>query len=463
MLGGKKTRFYTFGCQMNVYDSEQMLRDLAAAGYVETHNDDEADIFVLNTCSVRDKPEQKVYSLLGRLKRHKAARGAMIVVAGCVAQQEREALAERAPFVDVVMGPDHTGEIIELLEQAARRGKVAIATHPTSGDVAQPLARDEIENRKSKIENRCRASAFVTVMKGCNQFCSYCIVPYTRGREVSKGVEEVLHEVRCLVESGVKEITLLGQNVNRYGMDRAGLPRFNELLDMVHAVDGLRRLRFITSHPADCTDELIDCFLRLDRLCPYFHLPLQSGSDRVLAAMNRRYEYARYLDRVKRLRAVRPDIHISTDLIVGFPGETDEDFAATLAAAHEVQWGSAFSFKYSPRPGTAAAGLADDVPETEKKRRLEILQSALYHYACVAMERHAGSVEEVLVEGTSSRPPKGEGRQFTGRTKTNYVVNFDASERAGDLRGALVEVLITQVLPHSLVGKPAREGWQHGN
>jgi len=446
MLARRTVKIFTFGCQMNVYDSQRMVEQLAPLGYAETGNEEEADLIVLNTCSVREKPAQKVFSMLGRLRRHKESRpGTMLAVAGCVAQQEQERLAERVPFVDLVLGPDQVGEIADLVIEAERSGKQVVATRFKDD-------RNGIFPVASRPMRRT-ATSFVTVMKGCDQFCSYCIVPHVRGREHSKPAEAVLDEVRMLVDSGVREVTLLGQNVNRYGMDQPGAPRFHELLSMVAAIPGLARLRFTTSHPADCTDELVRSFATLDKLCPYMHLPMQSGSDRILGAMNRRYARAEYMDRVRALRSACPGIHLSTDLIVGFPGETEGDFQDTMSAAAEVRWGSAFSFKYSPRSGTKACGLPDDVPPEEKQERLSRLQAVLYEAAFAAMEAHVGQVHEILVEGESRHGAGGRaGRQLSGRTRTNYIVNVPVRSGDVDRTGEILSIRVVRALPHSLLG-----------
>lgn len=442
----KKVKIFTYGCQMNVYDSQRLFEHLHRAGYEQTEKDGEANLFILNTCSVRENPAQKVFSKLGRLRKHKSRdREVLFAVAGCVAQQEQEALARRVPYVDVVLGPDHVGEIVELVEQARRTGRQVVATAFKEGrgvfSKAMPL-------------QESRASAFVTVMKGCNQYCSYCIVPYTRGREVSKSCDEVLGEVEHLVDAGVKEVTLLGQNVNRYGIGSKGYPAFHELLAMVGETKGLQRLRFLTSHPADCTDELVRSFGKVQKLCPYLHFPLQAGSDRILAKMNRRYSFEHYQRLVELARRVDPAIHLSTDLIVGFPGETQADFEATLHAARTIRWGSAYSFKYSPRPGTAAAQLADDVPGEVKKSRLSQLQAILYAGMTEALRAHVDNEAEVLVEARRVYEAQDETRfQLTGRTATNYVTNFPSPEDGDDHVGKLIRVRITGARTHSLIGE----------
>jgi len=443
----RKVMVITYGCQMNVYDSRRMVQSLAQMGYRETDSKEEADLIILNTCSVREKPARKLYSALGRLKKYKARNSdLLLVVAGCVAQQEQTAIARKVPYIDVVLGPDHTGEIGELVELARKTKRQVVATD----FVGDP---DQVFCNAAPVRPG-RVVASVTIIKGCNQFCSYCIVPYTRGREFSRSPDAIVEEVHQLVDSGAREVYLLGQNVNRYGLDRPEYPLFHELLGTVASVDGVERVRFTTSHPADCTDELLGCFGNMDKLQPYFHLPLQSGSDRILSMMNRRYTYGHYRDKAMRLKELCPDCHLSTDLIVGFPGETEEDFQRTLDSVHEVRWGSAFSFKFSPRPGTGAARFADDVPAAVKQERLEKLQELLYHYMHVAMRRHVGRLEEVLVEGKSSRGRGETGLpQLMGRTGSNYIVNFDVEPENANLAGKLVRVRIKEAFTHSLVGE----------
>jgi tRNA-2-methylthio-N6-dimethylallyladenosine synthase len=448
MIARRKVRILTYGCQMNVYDSDHLLQNLSLIGYGATDEEEDADMIILNTCSVREGAAQKVYSKLGRLKFLKHRRpDLLLVVAGCVAQQEQEALARRVPFVDIVLGPDHISEIVQLVEVARRTGQQVVATRFEEDP-------ERIFSRPEQLKGTVPVSSFVTVMKGCNQFCSYCIVPHTRGREVSKAPEVIVAEVQSLLARGAREVYLLGQNVNRYGMDREDYPHFPELLERIHALPDLSRLRFITSHPRDCTDELIACFGRLEKLAPFCHLPLQSASDRILSAMNRKYDFAHYQKLVAKLRDVSPDINISTDLIVGFPGETDADFNCTLEAAKTIRWGHSYSFMYSPRPGTKAAGMADDVPLTVKKARLEKLQRVLYDTMHEAMERNVGSCQNVLLEGMSQRPSEvPEVIQLTGRTGANYIANVDFPAGTEVTIGSMVPVEITRLLAHSLVGR----------
>ena len=441
---------------MNVYDSEHMIHQLASIGYYSTDVVEDADLIILNTCSVREKPVQKVLSKLGRLRSLKESRPDLLMaVAGCVAQQEQEALAKRIPDLDLVFGPDQIPELPHLIETRLRSGKQVVATRFVED-------RDALFPTLQPAASSARVSAFVTIIKGCNQFCSYCIVPHTRGREVSKPPQKILAEIRSLLATGVKEIFLLGQNVNRYGLDHPDYPSFTDLLELVHDLPGLLRLRFITSHPADCHPKLVDAFGRLPRLTPFFHLPLQSGSDRILALMNRKYDFAHYREQVRQLRQIIPSIHISTDIIVGFPDETDDDFNLTLAAAEEIRWGSSFSFQYSPRPGTPAADMRDDIPAPVKQARLAKLQKILYDTMAEAMQRLVGRTEEVLIEGFSNRPPEDPGMaQVTGRTGSNYIVNVSVPAAQVPPAGSLVAVTIQAALAHSLLGEMLPQGEQN--
>ncbi len=447
MKTNRKVRIVTFGCQMNVYDSQRMLQLLQDEGYTATEENSEADLIVINTCSVREVPSEKVFSLLGRLKILKEERPDLLVgVAGCVAREQGQSIVDRAPCVDIVLGPDHVGEIGRLVERRLTTGRPVVAV-----EFEDDLERIFPTARPLESGN---CTAFVTIMKGCEQFCTYCIVPLVRGQERSKPLESVLQEVSGHLDAGVAEITLLGQNVNRYGIRESGSGTFPELLDAVHDLPGLKRLRFITSHPSDCSDELVERFSSLPKLTSYFHLPIQSGSDRILKAMNRHYDSAHYFDRVDRLRQVRPDIALSTDLIVGFPGETDEDFELTMEAAKRVRWSMAYSFKYSPRPGTKASRLIDDVPAEVKGERLQRLQEVLRGTIKESIEGHIGKVEEVLVEGASVRASLGvNSGQLVGRTSTNIIVNFDVPEGGNVSVGDLVLVKILQAHTHSLLGK----------
>ncbi len=435
----KRLRIHTFGCQMNVYDSERMAELLAPLGYTLTDQDEDADLVLINTCSVRDKPEQKVLSLVGRIAPLKATRPNLLIgVTGCVGRQHGDALVDLAPGLDMVIGPDQVGRIADHVGRLEEGLGPVVAT----GDEEDPSRMFQ----RGGVDVGHSASRFVSVMKGCDQYCSYCIVPYVRGSEVSRDPESVLEEAGELIAAGARELILLGQNVNRYGIGRPDLPDFVGLLRRVHDLPGLARLGFVTSNPGDCPDELLHAFRDLPRLSPYFHLPMQSGSDAVLKRMNRRYDRARYFDLVERLREVCPGIHLSTDLIVGFPGETVEDFEATLEAAGRVRWGSAYSFAYSTRPGTRAAAWPDDVPREEKMRRLTELQELLHTTMMEGLRDHVGQTVEVLVEGPSRR---GAG-QLSGRTDTNYVLNFTGG--GADQIGRIARVRVESAARHSLLG-----------
>lgn len=464
----------TFGCQMNVNDSDRMLQVLAPHNYEPTEDPSRADVILLNTCSVRDKAEQKMLSELGRLAPLKEYNDQLILgVAGCVAQQEGARLLKKVPYLDLVLGPDHVAELPQVLERVR-------TSQRRLSETRQLKRRDyRFVEAAPKAPGEQGVTEFVTVMKGCDKVCTYCIVPFTRGREVSKPPEMIAREVERLVAAGVREVTLLGQNVNSYGKD---LQRwgdqdidFARLLDTVDGVEGLERLRFTTSHPMDCTDALIDRFGRLRTLCSYFHLPVQSGSERVLQAMRRHTTREHYMGRIERLRQRDPDIALSTDIIVGFPGETREEFEETLELLQRVQYDSLFAFKYSPRPGTKAADLPDDVPTAEKKRRLAQVFEVQRPITAARMARYAGRTVEVLVEGPSRSTVRGPGAstiqdlsgragwQLTGRTRTNVIVNFPLPEGAtplgrvadGGWIGRLVQVKVQEVLAHSLYGELA--------
>ena len=437
---GRKLYIRTFGCQMNEYDSARMADVLAAARGMElTDRPEEADVLLLNTCSVREKAQEKVFSEIGRWKALKAARPEVVIgVGGCVASQEGEAILARAPYVDLVFGPQTLHRLPAMLRrlEAERRPVV---------DVSFP----ETEKFDHLPEPRPGGpTAFVSVMEGCSKYCSFCVVPYTRGEEVSRPFEDVLAEVAALAARGVREVTLLGQNVNAYrGATADGeTADLATLIAYVAAVDGIGRVRYTTSHPLEMTEGLIEAHAEVPELVPHLHLPVQSGSDRILAAMKRGHTADDYREIVRRLRRARPDITISSDFIVGFPGETEEDFEATLALVEEIGFDYSFSFVYSPRPGTPAAELDDPVPPAVKKARLHRLQRLLEEQGQRISRRMVGTVQTVLVEGPSRRDP----RELAGRTPNNRVVNF-----AGDpaLVGRFVEVRITEAQPHSLRGE----------
>ncbi len=435
-------RYYikTFGCQMNEYDSSRMgdvLRE--AAGLVATENEAEADLLLMNTCSIRDKAEDKVYSLLGHWRQRKLDRPELIIaVGGCVASQEGEAILSRAPFVDLILGPQTIHRLPEMLAERKRSGRSQV-------DVSFP----EIEKFDRLPAPRAEgASAFVSIMEGCSKFCSYCVVPYTRGEEVSRPAADVLEEIRHLVKQGVGEITLLGQNVNAYvGARPSDAPLdLAELIVAVNAMPGVERIRFTTSHPLNFGDNLIGAFVRAPKLAQHMHLPVQSGSDRILAAMRRGYTTLEFRQKIRKLRAVRPHIPISTDLIVGFPGETERDFQDTLDLTEEVGFDQSYSFIYSRRPGTPAASLPDDVPPAVKSERLARLQALLDAHELAINQTMLGSTQRLLVQGRSRRNEK----YLSGRSENNRWVNFEGPTH---LINQFVDVEITEVRPHSLRGR----------
>jgi tRNA-2-methylthio-N6-dimethylallyladenosine synthase len=430
----------TFGCQMNEYDSARMADVLQATlGLVATDDPALADLLLMNTCSVREKAEDKVYSLLGEWRRLKQERPEVLIgVAGCVASQEGEAIVARAPFVDLVFGPQTLHRLPEMIAAVKRTGRPVV-------DVSFP----EIEKFDHLPAPRAEgATAFVSIMEGCSKYCSFCVVPYTRGDEVSRPFASVIEEVEQLVAQGVAEITLLGQNVNAYAgpMADGAIVDLATLIHHVAAVRGIERIRFTTSHPIDFTDSLIEAYASVPQLANHLHLPVQSGSDRVLALMKRGYTALEFKDKVRRLRAVRPDIAISSDFIIGFPGETERDFAATLKFVRDVGFDQSFSFLYSRRPGTPAASLPDDVPQEEKQRRLARLQAQLDSQARAISETMVGSVQRVLVE----RPAKKNAHELAGRTENNRWVNFAGPH---ELIGRFVEVTVTAALRNSLRGR----------
>lgn len=430
---------HTFGCQMNVYDSERIRQLLSSQNYRQVDDPQEADIIFLNTCTVREKPTQKVYSLLGRLRTLKKRKPNLIIgVGGCLAQQEGEGLLERFPQVDFVLGTKEFNRLAEILREVERTRKKLVANH-LNGRV-DPYAGLPILGLPS-----CRVTAFVSIMQGCDNFCSFCIVPFVRGREVSRPSAEILREISLLTQQGVKEVTLLGQNVNSYGKTSPGELDFTGLLKAVQEIPGIARIRFTTSHPRDLSSSLIEAFAKISKLCEHIHLPLQSGSDRLLREMNRGYTFQEYLEKIKALRQTCPEISITTDMIVGFPGEQEEDFQASLQALALIQFDEMFSFKYSDRPGTKAASLPAKVPEQVSLRRLQELQSLQRKITHQKNKAYEGKVVEVLVEGESKNCPA----ESTGRTRTNRIVNFPGIFAPG----SLVNVQIKQAFAHSLRGQ----------
>lgn len=431
---------HTFGCQMNEYDSLRVVRLLAPLGYRSTTDISEADVVFINTCSVREKAEQKVYSFLGRLKPLKQRRPHMkIIIAGCVAQQLGEKLLARFEYVDLVLGTRAVSSITGLLEHAIETG--ARLVHLPEIDPG-----DELEFHCGLNGVQTHVVAPVTIMQGCDNFCSYCIVPFVRGRERSRPADAIIREISLLVESGAREVLLLGQNVNSYGRGLETDISFVGLLRRIQDETDLARLRFTTSHPKDLTDELIRCFAELPCLCAHLHLPVQAGSDEILRRMNRGYSRSRYLERIDRLRDICPDIGLSSDVMVGFPGESEEQFQDTMNLLKTVQFDSLFSFKYSDRPDTRASRFPDKVPEDVKARRLTELQNLQAEITLRKNLDEIGRIRDVLVEGTS----KASKEQSTGRTQQNRVVNFDNPDVPA---GRIVRLRITAAFAHSLLGE----------
>ena len=436
----KKLFIKTFGCQMNEYDSDKMADVLNAfEGYEKTDKVEDADMILLNTCSVREKAQEKVFSDLGRLRELKDARpGLMIGVGGCVASQEGDVIVKRAPYVDLVFGPQTLHRLPQMIE--ARR-----STGTSQVDISFPEVEKFDHMPPARVEG---VTAFVSIMEGCSKYCSFCVVPYTRGEEISRSFESVMAEVNALVEKGVKEVTLLGQNVNAYigEMEDGERADFALLLGAIHAIPQIERIRYTTSHPLEFTQRLIDAYGKLPKLVSQLHLPVQAGSDRILAAMKRNYTVMEYKSIIRRLRAVRPNISITSDFIIGFPGETDEDFEKTVQLVEDLQFDGSFSFIYSRRPGTPAASLIDDTPYEVKLKRLQRLQRVLEVQATAISSAMIGSIQRVLIEGVSRKDEA----ELMGRTDNNRVVNFPGNKR---LIGAFVEVLITDAMHFTLRGE----------
>ncbi len=441
----KKVFIRTFGCQMNEYDSDKM-RDVlnAAEGYELTQDVEQADLVLFNTCSVREKAAEKVFSDLGRVK-HLKKKGVLIGVGGCVASQEGAAIIERAPFVDLVFGPQTLHRLPQMIEQRQSQRRAQV-------DISFPEIEKFDHLPPARVEG---ASAFVSIMEGCSKYCTYCVVPYTRGEEVSRPFEDVLTEVAGLADQGVKEVTLLGQNVNAYRGKMGGtteIADFALLLEYVAEIPGIERIRYTTSHPNEFTQRLIEVYAKVPQLVNHLHLPVQHGSDRILMGMKRGYTVLEYKSTIRKLRAVRPDISLSTDFIVGFPGETEDDFAKLMKLVDDVGFDASFSFIYSPRPGTPAASLEDDTPHEVKLKRLQTLQARLEENVAAISQKRVGTVQRILVEGPSRKDPN----ELMGRTECNRIVNFPAPAR---LIGQMMDVTITSALPHSLRGEVVqREG-----
>ncbi|MCL7419782.1 MAG: tRNA (N6-isopentenyl adenosine(37)-C2)-methylthiotransferase MiaB [Methylobacter sp.] len=436
----QKLYIQTNGCQMNEYDSDKMRDVLKSSHGLELIDDPkQADVLLLNTCSIREKAQEKVFSALGKWRKIKDQRPDVIIgVGGCVASQEGAAIQKRAPYVDIVFGPQTLHRLPQLLDQARTKQERVV-------DVSFP----EIEKFDALPEPRAEGpKAFVSVMEGCSKYCTFCVVPYTRGEEISRPLDDVIAEVTALAAQGVREINLLGQNVNAYRgeMDDGDIADFALLLHYVAAVDGIDRIRFTTSHPVEFTDSLIEAFGEIPQLVDHLHLPVQSGSDHILKLMKRGHARADYIEKIRKLREVRPNIYLSSDFIVGFPGETDAEFEETMSLIEEIGFDLSYSFIYSQRPGTPAADMPDDVPEEVKKQRLDRLQQRINEMAAAISESMVNTVQTVLVEGQSRKNPL----QMQGRTENNRVVNFIAHPR---LTGQFVDVLITEALANSLRGR----------
>ena len=436
----KKLYIQTYGCQMNQYDSERIAQVMSRAGYVQTDRIDAADVILLNSCTVRDKAEQKVYSALGSWKEFKDAReGVIIGVGGCVAQQEGENLLKRVPHLDLVFGTHNIHKLPEMVDQAqrSRARPVEIAFY------RDPSYMEDVDGR-TQVRG---VKAFVTIMQGCNKVCSFCIVPHVRGREVSRPSANIIAEIESLVAQGVIEVMLLGQNVNSYGKLTPGELSFAELLARVDSIEGLMRIRFTTSHPQDLSPELTEAFATLDNLCEHLHLPVQSGSDTVLGRMRRGYTRQEYVERIQRLRERCPKVALSTDIIVGFPGETDAEFERTLELLDQLEYDEIFSFMYSPRPQTISAKIYDDdILEDVKKDRLRRVQKLQREISLRKNRQRIGEREEILVDG----PSKLKKGQLMGRTRSNRIVNVTGSER---LIGQLVPVQVISATANSLLGE----------
>ncbi|MEJ5989662.1 tRNA (N6-isopentenyl adenosine(37)-C2)-methylthiotransferase MiaB [Ramlibacter sp. PS3R-8] len=432
----KKVYIKTFGCQMNEYDSDKMADVMKAAeGYEPTQDPEQADLILFNTCSVREKAQEKVFSDLGRVK-HLKSKGVLIGVGGCVASQEGAAIIARAPYVDVVFGPQTLHRLPELLAARQRQQRPQV-------DISFPEIEKFDHLPPARVDG---AAAFVSIMEGCSKYCSYCVVPYTRGEEVSRPFDDVLVEVAGLADQGVKEVTLLGQNVNAYRgkmSNTADIADFALLIEYVAEIPGIERIRYTTSHPNEFTQRLIDVYARVPKLVSHLHLPVQHGSDRILMAMKRGYTVMEYKSIIRKLRAVRPQLSLSTDFIVGFPGETEEDFAKMMKLVADVGYDASFSFIFSPRPGTPAATLHDETPHEVKLKRLQHLQAVLEENVRRISASRLGTVQRILVEGRSRK----DANELMGRTECNRIVNFPGPAR---LVGQMVDVTITEALPHSL-------------
>jgi len=453
-MNSKYLYLHTLGCQMNVYDSEQIVMRLAASGYEQTASIDQADVIIVNTCTVRAKAEQKAFSLLGRLETMKRRKKGLIIgVGGCVAQQEGEKILNRVAAVDLVFGTQAIERLPRLIQQIeARRCRIVDVDMDAALKIPEPL----VAHR-----NESQASKFVTIMRGCDNHCTYCVVPFVRGREISRKPESILREIHNLVKTGAREVTLLGQNVNSYGKNQNGYT-FAELLTRINEIEGLLRIRFTTSHPKDLESDLILAFRDLDKLCPHIHLPVQSGSNRILRRMNRQYTREQYLDKVIKLRDTCPQIAITSDIIVGFPGESRDDFKQTLELVRAVEFDGLFAFQYSDRPRAPSVRLPDKLSEPVIRKRLQILLELQEKFTRAKNEALVGSTQPVLTDGLSKKQASGfsaeigPGLQWTGRTPTNKIVNFYVDGPAIDcknLTGKLIDVHIDSGFSHSLFGR----------
>ena len=451
-MNQKKLYINTIGCQMNVYDSGQMAKVLKIENYETVDLYTNADLIIVNTCAIREKAVQKVYSFLGRLNDLKKKKpGLKVVVAGCVAQQQGVKLIKRFPQVDIVLGTHAINQLPDLLKKIEQFPQSIVAT-----EMSEKIHETTIPGIATAKHRD--VTGFVTIMRGCDNYCTYCVVPYVRGREISRKPKSIINEIRMLVQSGVKEITLLGQNVNSYGV-KEGLTSFPDLLAMVNDIDGLERIRFVTSHPKDLSDQLVESFGNLDKVCNHIHLPIQSGSNHILKKMNRKYTREAYLEKIEKLRAVSPDISITTDFIVGFPGETEEDFDHTIGLMDTVQYDSVFAFEYSDRPEAPASRFLDKIDSEVKHRRLLRLFKLQKEITKKKHQSLIGQTFSVLIEGGSKNQLKkispSATIELSGRTSENVIVNFDGPDWGIDiglLKGQTVDVKIIKVFSNSLFG-----------
>ncbi|TAL56141.1 tRNA (N6-isopentenyl adenosine(37)-C2)-methylthiotransferase MiaB [Pandoraea sp.] len=445
-MAKKKLYIKTFGCQMNEYDSDKMVDVLdAAEGIEKTDNPEDADVILFNTCSVREKAQEKVFSDLGRVRALKEAKPDLLIgVGGCVASQEGAAIVQRAPYVDIVFGPQTLHRLPEMMAKRRALGLAQV-------DISFPEIEKFDHLPPAKVEG---ATAFVSIMEGCSKYCSYCVVPYTRGEEVSRPFDDVLTEVAGLADQGVREVTLLGQNVNAYrgAMGQREIADFALLIEYVAEIPGIERIRYTTSHPKEFLSRLIETYAKVPKLVNHLHLPVQHGADRILSAMKRGYTVLEYKSIIRRLRQLRPAMSMSSDFIVGFPGETEADFDKLMALVEEIGYDTSFSFIYSPRPGTPAANLEDDTPREVKLRRLQTLQATIEENVQRISQAMVGSTQRILVEGVSRK----DAQEMQGRTENNRVVNFPApADERARLPGQMIDVTITQAFPHSLRGEIA--------